>query len=498
MANRGECVSWSDLLSIREGYNTLWDLLKLEDRTGGIGFKYGFSSDTKKDRKEEIESLAIVQGFFNLTFDSFGDCYEIYFLLPPDEYATGATTPYYGDGTQTLGGRLQKLGTDYWYEKNNGYGPWVVYLKDKCFGCTGFGLQSEKIEYHDGRTIVCGGVSKKIDNPSKLGQCIWRKNDSCDFTHISEVPKKLCNFNFDWREEADDKLIQRASGMFPVSICADPGDPCGSPSKVWCCNSYAKAYYTEEWNDQLGVVCPGDKIYRRLKYISMGITGTEDEQTEDGKEQGIFEGTATQLIEAVHLMNILNRVKNKLHRAPLRKCEYDQCKSTPEDPVTWSFKDPVPTLLPPGQECIGERQTLPDSRACNVCEKQAETGEVICACQFNEIKHIVNKYIASTCSCYKPESSVGKTLVSFGPTSTCDCCEDCCCEGETGCSCDEVAECCCCPRDYKPELQPNGKCKCVSDPCLPPDGDPGGGSGSGDPGGSSGSGATTGFGGLPK
>lgn len=412
VAAKTDCVSWADLIKIRQDYNDLWDLLNLEFRAPGV--KYGFSSGGLENKKEQTSALATANGFFSLRFDETGVCDEIFYLTPRP----------IGDST-TIGNRLMNMPVHYsYYDDPSTYGPWVVYLTDPCYGCTGFGLQALDIPYDLGRKIVCNGADVMIDAEVMSGHCIWAP-EGCDPLRMNTLPSGICNFNFDWRSEAYSKLVPIAEDMFQKTQCMPAGSLCQDFVEM-CCNVYMAAYYTEEWNTPEDGCSGEGEVFRRLKYVTMGI---------DSGGEGVFKGIVTQVIKAAHLSEITDRVKYALDNKPLRHCSYDQCG---EPKSVWERSETVHTIVSSGS-CIGQRPTA-DPGSCSVCETSPAFGGVICACQFNEISHIINKYLASTCQCADTSNAYfGQTLVGFGSLSDCDCCVGRCCK-DCGCGEDLVSE----------------------------------------------------------
>lgn len=73
------CVKWWELVLLRQKFNQVWDYLKLEERQDSN--KYGYSSETSEDSKEQIEySLADIQGFCSVRFNESGNYDEVYLL----------------------------------------------------------------------------------------------------------------------------------------------------------------------------------------------------------------------------------------------------------------------------------------------------------------------------------------------------------------------------------------------------------------------------------
>jgi hypothetical protein len=450
---KGSCVKWWELVTLRRKFNDLWDLLKKENRQPNV--KYGFSTDEEENAKEQTEwSLADIEGFVSVRFDENGDYDEIYFRITAGDIIR----------------RLNGLGSSYSYRNQVGgqsadFGPWIVYLNDPCYGCTGFRFQHADIPYR--RTISCNCMNNgdgcfpniDIDPEGWKAQCIWNRDLGCDAergaTPISDW-QQYCHFNFDWRSAPfyQTKFGDVAKKLFAKEICAPVEKPC-TVARNYCCDEFALAHYTEEFMDHS--LCPQNETAiaagrpfnewpyrkRRLKWVSLGVTLTnpQDEQQPFDDDTffccdntitgGVFKGWVTQKISAIHLTNIWDRVNNVLGGQTLRKCEYEQCDYHPEDnkDAVWKFKEKVPMFVENGDAPdIMDRKNNPNSTvpSCNNCER-TDVGEPICACNFNDINGMLEEYLGARCTCIggtraAVEDINEKTLSMFGPVDECSCC----------------------------------------------------------------------------
>lgn len=440
-----QCVQWTDLVTLREKFNSLWDYLKLEERQDSN--KYGYSSETSEDSKEQIEhSLADIQGFCSVRFNESGNYDEVYFVI------TG------GDIIR----RIDGITNGYSYANQPSgqpanYGPWIVYLKDPCYGCTGFRFQNFDIEYS--RSITCNDqYIPNIDPDSWKAQCIW---PSCtgSGTVISDW-QQYCHFNFDWRAQYAQKFGDVAKKLFAEGpICVPKDAPC-TVSRNYCCNEYALAHYTEEFMDHS--LCPENETAiaagspqsawpyrrRRLKWVSLGVnlTNPQDEQQpfDDGTffccnntiTGGVFNGHVTQKISAIHLTDIWDRVNNKLGGQPLRSCSLNQCQYHYSDAPEkkWVYEEKVPMYISGSTPDIMDRRISQDYNTasdCNNCDKTA-VGQPICACNFNDINSMLDEYMSHWTYCYEGKYKE-KNLLAIGPLENCiECLGHCCCDCQCG------------------------------------------------------------------
>jgi hypothetical protein len=439
-----QCVQWTDLVELRVKFNEFWDLLKKEEKQNSN--KYGYSSETSEDSKEQIEySLADIQGFCSVRFNESGNYDEVYFVI------TG------GDIIR----RIDGITNGYSYANQPSgqpanYGPWIVYLKDPCYGCTGFRFQNFDIEYS--RSITCNDqYIDNIDPDPWKAQCIW---PSCTGTGtvISDW-QQYCHFNFDWRASYAQKFGDVAKKLFARGpICVPKDAPC-TVSRNYCCNEYALAHYTEEYMDHS--LCPQNETAiaagspqsawpyrrRRLKWVSLGVnlTNPQDEEQPFDDETffccnnsitgGVFEGHVTQKISAIHLTDMWDRINTMVGGKPLRKCFYNQCKyyEGEEKKYRWLHKESVPMYASGSTADIMDRKDT-----CNNCDKTS-VGANICACNFNDINALLDEYLAMECSCEGESNKYkGESLISVGSVTDCNCCKTkCCCD----CKCeDDITE----------------------------------------------------------
>jgi hypothetical protein len=435
---KGSCVKWWQLTQLRTSFNQFWDLLKKEDREEGL--KYNYITEQQEGAKEQRDNLADIEGFCSVRFDESGNYDEIYFVI------TG------GDIIR----RIDLLATQYSYANTVGnqgtnFGPWIVYLNDPCYGCTGFRFQNFDIEYPRGITCKDNAIFN-IDPDLWKAQCIW---PSCtgSGTVISDW-QQYCHFNFDWRASPhyQNKFGDVAKRLFYSGpICVPKDRPC-TVARKFCCNEYALAHYTEEYMDHS--LCEENKSAiaaglplsawpyrrRRLKWVSLGVTLTNplDEQQPFNDETffccdnaitgGVFKGWVTQKISAIHLTDIWDRVNSMVGGQTLRDCEYNKCKYHPETnkDEKWKYKDSVPMYVQGDSPDIMERKIPNSTGPCTSCER-VNVGNPICACNFNDINGVLDEYLGATCLCIggdkaslKDDSE--KTLTMFGPLSTCSCC----------------------------------------------------------------------------
>jgi hypothetical protein len=430
-----QCVQWYQLVTLREKFNEFWDLLKKEEKQNSV--KYGYRSNTDKSAQEQTTNdLATINGFCSVRFNEAGNYDEIYFKI-----TSGSILQ-----------RLNGLGSSYSYANPVGgqvanYGPWIVYLKDPCYGCTGYRFQNADIPYR--RSIVCNDISiNNIDSDAWKAQCIW---PSCtgSGTVISDW-QQYCHFNFDWRSSYAEKFGDVAKKLFAKEICAPFGDPC-TVSRNYCCNEYALAHYTEEFMNHS--LCPQNETAiatgsplpyrkRRLKWVSLGVTLTnplDEEQPFDDDTffccsnsitGGVFEGHVTQKISAIHLTDMWDRINTMVGSKPLRKCFYNQCKYYQENDkkYRWLHKQSVPMYAGGSTPDMMDRKDT-----CQNCDRTS-VGANICACNFNDINALLDEYLAMECSCEGESKYKGESLVSVGSVEDCNCCKTkCCCD----CKCED-------------------------------------------------------------
>lgn len=444
---KDNCVKWEDLTDLRKDFNTLWDLLKKEDKENGN--KYGYRGE-EESVKEQIEPLATIEGFFGLRYDNSLALDEIYF------YITAGT----------ILDRLKWLGTQYSYDHQpNGknFGPWIVWLKDPCHGCTVFRFVNADASYP--RHIYCNSqYIPNIDSDAWRLQCIWSSN-GCNYPgEVLGDWQQYCHINWDWRDpqywqqylrDVADKLFVKGP------ICVPIDDPC-TVTRQWCCGMYAIAHYTEEdaWGEGCDFNGPCEEVpgyvCRRLKYVSLGVTTSNPGEevhglfNQDGSSGwdnffccpnqitgGQLKGHVTQKIAAVHLTDIWDRTNTMVGDKTLRKCFYNQCKyyQNNEKKYRWVHKENVPMFASGSTADIMDRK-----ETCENCEK-VSVGQNICACNFNDINAMLDEYNSATCSCQNEGENKGKSLTNFGDVNNCDCCKTkCCCD----CKCTEEltkAEC---------------------------------------------------------
>jgi hypothetical protein len=453
---KGSCVKWWELVTLRRKFNQLWDLLKIEDRQPNV--KYGFSTDEEENAKEQTEfGLARIEGFCSVRFDENGDYDEIYFRIT----------------SGSIINRINQLGTQYSYANQVGgqsanFGPWIVYLNDPCYGCTGFRFQNADIPYR--RTISCNCMNNgdgcfpnlDIDPSGWKAQCIWTRSGGCNSpaTPISDW-QQYCHFNFDWRSAPfyQTKFGDVAKRLFAKEICAPVGKPC-TVSRNYCCDEYALAHYTEEFMDHAS--CPQNETAiaagrpfnewpyrkRRLKWVSLGVTLTnpQDEQQPFDDDTffccnnsitgGVFKGWVTQKISAIHLTDIWDRVNDKLGGQPLRTCSLDQCQYHWQDAPgkRWVYEEKIPMYISGSTPDIMDRRTSQDydtASDCNNCDKTA-VGQPICACNFNDINSMLDEYMTHWAYCYEGKYKE-QSLLAIGPLENCiECLGHCCCDCQCG------------------------------------------------------------------
>ena len=435
------CVQWTDLVALREKFNEFLDLLKKEEKEDGV--KYGYRTETDNSAKEQTtHDLATINGFCSVRFNEAGNYDEIYFKITSGSILS----------------RLEGLSSQYSYANPVGgqaanYGPWIVYLKDPCYGCTGYRFQNRNIPY--GRTIVCNDQSIEIDPSTWKAQCIWTLSGGCDASSGATVIsdwQQYCHFNFDWRSSYAQKFGNVAKELFAQGpICVPKDDPC-TVSRNYCCNEYALAHYTEEYMDNWS--CPENETaiaggatslselpyrMRRLKWVSLGVNLTNPKDEEQPFDDdtffccnnsitgGVFEGHVTQKISAIHLTDMWDRVNTMVGGKPLRKCFYNQCKYYQEEDkkYRWLHKQSVPMYA------AGTTPDMMDRKeTCENCDKTS-VGANICACNFNDINALLGEYLAMECSCEGESKYKGESLISVGSVTDCNCCKTkCCCDCE--------------------------------------------------------------------
>ena len=259
----GNCVTWDSLIGLRTSYNSVYDLLSIEGRQ--TGHKYGDAP-----LKEEIEGLATIQGFFSVKLDQSQTVQEIYFKITGGDILT----------------RLASIGTNYTY-KGSPYGDWIVYLKDPCFGCTGFKLDASNNPY--ARSVRCNNTEvANIDDPTWRGQCIWKRSGSCPVGALADGAS-ICNLNEDWRDatEAKDKFESFAQDMAHIyENCYDVSATCELDPIPFCCAGSVQAvgHLTEEGTPAFdcGTVVPAvlgssgasGSVYRWVKWVDIGQNGS--------------------------------------------------------------------------------------------------------------------------------------------------------------------------------------------------------------------------------
>ena len=432
-----DCVQWTDLVTLREKFNEFWDLLKKEEKQNSV--KYGYRTETDNSAKEQTtHDLATINGFCSVRFNEAGNYDEIYFKITSGSILS----------------RLEGLSSQYSYANPVGgqaanYGPWIVYLKDPCYGCTGYRFQNRDIPY--GRTIVCNDQSIEIDPSTWKAQCIWTLSGGCDASSGATVIsdwQQYCHFNFDWRSSYAQKFGNVAKELFAQGpICVPKDDPC-TVSRNYCCNEYALAHYTEEGMDhslcpenETAIATGGPLPYRRrrLKWVSLGVNLTNPQDEEQPFDDdtffccnnsitgGVFEGHVTQKISAIHLTDMWDRVNTMVGGKPLRKCFYNQCKYYQEEDkkYRWLHKQSVPMYAGGTTPDMMDRK-----ETCENCDKTS-VGANICACNFNDINALLGEYLAMECSCEGESKYKGESLISVGSITDCNCCKTkCCCDCE--------------------------------------------------------------------
>ncbi len=445
---KDNCVKWEDLTSLREDFNTLWDLLKKEEKQDGD--KYGYIGEDNRV-KEQLEPLATIEGFFSLRFDNWGEVDQIYFIITAG----------------TILDRIYALSQSYSYDhipQGTNFGPWIVWLKDQCHACTVFRFQNADIKYN--RSIICNyNYIDNIDNPAWRGQCIYSFN-GCNYpAEVLGDWQQYCHINWDWREPQyyQSKLINVAKKLFNEGpVCVRWDEPC-TVTRRWCCGLYAVGHYTEDCN--FNGPCeeiPGN-VCRRLKWVSLGVTSSNPGEEKHGYYPynsgvstwdsffccpnqitgGQISGHVTQKISAIHLTDIWDRTNKMVGGKSLRKCFYNQCKyyQNNEKKYRWLHKESVPMYASGSTADIMDRK-----ESCQNCDKAA-VGQSICACNFNDINAMLDEYNSATCSCQNEGENKGKSLTNFGDISSCNCCK-------TKCCCD-----CKCVEDLTEEECKKKKCK---------------------------------------
>lgn len=431
-AVKDECITWGYLLTLRFVYNDIWDLLKIEDRQKQ--FKYGYIDDEEDGQREQIEGLADIEGYFSVRFNTdTGNFDSIYFRIN-------------GGGIRQ---RIEDTAGKYLY--NNGvntkkFSPWIVLLKDPCFGCTVFQYDHVDIPYPRG--ITCGGQNiydiDDTDANNYNARCIWSHITCNNIPGDNPMEDGLCHIDIDWKEEngnnnnTQNKIGDTAKNLFPSTICVDlANDPGCHYLITWCCEQAAFGHYTE-----LGVMCqeptqlgPGF-VERKLKWVSMGVgdaSGIESPQPQSWdyyKSRNSFQGHVTQIIRAAHLTDMISKLESALGGKKNRQCSQKKCGWDEEGNISevWindesiSFDDIKKRLKTEGG----------GPSACDKCDKPA-TSSPICACEWNDLEKLMNEYLWSACECKGNSTYVGETCIGMGDLKDCNCCE-------TRCCCDCVCE----------------------------------------------------------
>jgi hypothetical protein len=531
---KDDCVIWMKLVEIRLKYNSIWDILKREERqAGGLsleGRKYGWelmsycqdfydpdscNGQKGNNRREEVEELAEIKGWIKIELDyplagnpvympdtpEYENSYEISwidFIIAPSTILSRLNDFGLAD---TGGAKCTKEPAKYYYLNppfnTDGHGEWIVYLKDPCFGCTGFLIYSFSFGGYKKQDLIYRGqeidVIERYYKHGNVENCpisrhfqplnyIGAGNQSPGDGTIGGSPgevirdwKKVCNFDVEWKVPSSrDKYIKSAINMFPGKIrCFYEDDPFTTKIEH-CCGTWLVAHWSEEWDtpDQGSnyKLCPQDEVpatgpvkrwvRRRIKYIDIhppngsftspnGKTITNSDHT--------FKGHVTQKIKAFHLNDVWSKIQGTKSGTKLRLCKLEKCEywANPEDKSKlWVYGDTV--------EIKGEEETLQQRKSsgknCDEC-KDAQVGAPICSCQWDDTDHIVIDFNKQTScknilkeGCKKDGEypGAGPPYLSFGPTdcqnktpcSECmgTCCYDCKCEQMTEMDCLNVKE----------------------------------------------------------
>jgi hypothetical protein len=454
-AVKDNCITWGYLLTLRFIYNDIWDLLKIEDRQEE--FKYGYTDDEEDGQREQIEGLADIKGYFSVRFNSSGDYDEIFFRI----------------NGGTILERISDIEGKYRYNygvNTEKFSPWIAWLKDPCFGCTVFQYDNRDVPYPRG--ITCNGDIFDIDDSESNdfnAKCIWTESgcDSIDYDKAME--DGLCHIDIDWKKnngnnnDTQQKLGETAKNLFPHTICVDlDNDPGCHYLITWCCSQGAFGHYTEgtEWTNQPPVFCvdpdPENSgwIERKLKWVSLGIgdvSGIDSPQPrswDDYLFRNSFQGYVTQIIRAVHLTDMIDKLKKALDGKKNRQCSQKKCGWDENTNISevWindegiNFDDIKKRLKTEGG----------GPSACDKCDKPA-TSSAICACEWNDLELLMKEYRDSACTCLEGSTYADEKCIGMGDLEDCNCCKTrCCCN----CECIEdvtKAEC--------EKLGEDGKCK---------------------------------------
>jgi hypothetical protein len=388
-ATKDECVTWNELITLRKKYNQVVDELdkyniKLMLANGRA--KYGDSS-----HNEEIEPLATVNGFMSIKIDTSGNFEETRFII------TGGT----------INDRIPS-NADYDYNHSD-YGDWIVYIKSDCYGCGGWKLEEGGDHYP--RYRCCGG------NASTCGDMDSSSWKSQNYVGRS-VDSGICNFGREWASNYMD-VMNACISACPKTMCVcDTWPNCGQEVSE-CCNINLKYHWSNHF-DFLGPVgigygspnCNVDATLCPQNHEKRGIKWIGSHEPSSG-----YTGYVTQVIKARHLTDIWAAIEPAFGGGNRTGDDWNYCSG---DDKVWK-KDNNITL------------SHLQLRDCEKCCRPG-SGEPICACQVNDLMHVLTKMLNMTCTCDGKTSAdqwKGKTMFKIGHPDTptvkdCPCFELCC------------------------------------------------------------------------
>ena len=353
-ATKDECVTWNELITLRKKYNEVYDELKkykIELKLGSGRAKYGDSS-----HNEEIEALATVNGFMSIKIDTSGNFEETRFII------TGGT----------INDRIPSNGS---YDYNHSdFGDWIVYIKSDCYGCGGWKLEEGGAHYP--RYMCCGGDTSTCGD---MDSTDWKSQDYVG----RSVDSGICNFGREWATDYMDVMDACISGC-PKKMCVcDEWPDCGVNVSE-CCNIQLRYTWSNHF-DALGPVgsgygdagcnvtsalCPQNHEKRGLKWI-----GSHEPSSS-------YTGYVTQVITAEHINDMWTAIEPAFGGGNRTGADWNYCSDTAKK---WKKNNNID---------LSHLQL----RDCKKCCKPA-ASEAICACQVNDLMHVLTKMLDMTCTC---------------------------------------------------------------------------------------------------
>ena len=389
----GDCVSWSDLVSLRTAYNEVRD----ECAKYGINLTLGSGRPKYGDApyKEEIEPLATIGGFISIK-------------LTPGENPAFSETRFIITGG-TINDRIPAPNDNYTYNHGD-FGPWIVYIKSDCYGCGGWKLEEGGDHYP--RYRCCSGNSCADMDPND-----WKSQNYPG----RGVSPDICNLGRKWGSQYMDVINSCIKNATPKTMCICDTNPSCDSSGEECCNINQQWHYSNDF-DMLGPaggaygdpscsasaqLCPQNHEKRGIKWIR-------------GHDQG---GYVTQVITANHINDMWNAIEPAFGGGNRTGADWKYCDG---DADVWKKDNNIDL----------DRFRYRDCNRC--CYPKRE--QFICACQVNDLKYVLGKMMSNTCTCDAKTAAAawkGKTMwkIAVGPTPSvedCPCFEQCCVKSGSG------------------------------------------------------------------